>query len=98
MKVKASFVIAARNCQAYISQAIHSCLSQDGNKFEVIAVNDGSTDGTGRVMDYLADQFKNLKVVHLQENSGRSVARNRGIEASCGEIILIQSLFCSSDQ
>lgn len=89
MKIRASFVIAAYNCQTYIAQAVNSCLAQNFPKVEVVAVNDASADGTGKVLDYLAGLHPNLKVIHLTENKGRSMARNIGIEAAKGETILI---------
>jgi glycosyltransferase involved in cell wall biosynthesis len=89
MKVKASFVIAVKDCQAYIAQAVHSCLAQDAKKIETVVVNDGSTDGTRHVLDHLASLHDNLHVIHLEKNIGRSAARNYGIDAAKGDVVMI---------
>jgi glycosyltransferase involved in cell wall biosynthesis len=79
-----SVVIPLFNKEPYIKRAIDSVLSQIFQDFEVIVVDDGSTDGGAGV----GKGFKDLRVklVH-QENEGASAARNRGIEQAQGELI-----------
>ena len=77
-----SIIIPLYNGEKYISRTINSVLNQSFNDFEIIVVNDGSTDdGCNRVND-----FSNPKItlVH-QKNSGVSAARNKGIEIGKGE-------------
>ncbi len=78
-----SVVIPAYNRENLISGAIESVLNQTDKNFELIVVNDGSTDNTeGVILKYKA----NLKYIS-QENKGPSAARNRGISESHGEFI-----------
>lgn len=87
-----SVVIAAYNCAATIAQALDSVLAQTFQDFEVIVVDDGSTDETAaRVQSYLDDPRVRL---HRQPNQGPALARNAGIERSCG---LYVSLLDSDD-
>ncbi len=64
------------------------CLEPRIPSFEIVAVNDGSSDGTGRVLDNLRKEFKTLRVIH-QLNLGASYAVRRGIEASRGHYLLV---------
>jgi len=77
-----SVVMAAYNSEAYIREALESVLAQDWSPFEVVVVDDGSTDGT-------ADIVRSFAGVHylLQENAGPSAARNAAIAASSGELV-----------
>lgn len=56
-------------------------------EFEVVVVNDGSQDGTARLIDQYTGRL-NLRGVHLTHNSGRSTARNRGVDKSSGEVLV----------
>jgi dolichol-phosphate mannosyltransferase len=64
-----------------------AALSETLASYEIIVVNDGSTDGTGRILDQLRKQFGNLRVIH-QLNSGQSAAVRRGYEAARGVYVL----------
>lgn len=82
-----SIIIPVYNCQDYIKDCIDSILrQQDSEKHEIIIVNDGSTDYTGKTLDSFAKKHKNIRVIN-QKNSGVSVARNNGIKASHGKYI-----------
>jgi len=82
--MKISVIIPAYNAEQYIRTAIESCLSQTYAPCEIIVVDDASTDGTASV----AESFKSLvRAIRLTENSGVSVARNRGVQASTGDWI-----------
>ena len=72
-----SVVIPAYNAEQCIERCVNSVLNQTFGEFEIIAVNDGSTDGTLERLAKFSD--KRLKVVS-QENAGVSAARNKGIE------------------
>lgn len=89
MKPRASVVIPAYNAQKYLNDAVRSCLEQSITQVEVIVVNDGSTDGTAELMDYLAREDKRVHAVHLPENVGRSAARNIGNQRATAPIVLV---------
>lgn len=76
-----SVVIPVHNKEAYINKTLDSVLSQTWYNFELILVDDGSTDNSGVICDQYALKDKRIKVVH-QKNAGVSVARNTGIRAS----------------
>lgn len=82
---KVSVVIPSYNCREYINQAVSSVLSQTCDDYEVIIVDDCSTDGTREILR----EIKNpkIKVVLLEKNQGPSVARNQGISLSHGKYI-----------
>ncbi|MDO4161016.1 MAG: glycosyltransferase, partial [Prevotellaceae bacterium] len=83
-----SFVIPLYNCEKYILTCLDSILNQglDNDEYEVIVVNDGSTDdGVSIVNDY-CKRYKNFRLVN-KENGGVASARNRGIEEARGEYI-----------
>jgi glycosyltransferase involved in cell wall biosynthesis len=80
---KVSIIMPCWNAEAYIAQAISSCLDQDYPNVEVIVVNDGSTDGSKAIIDGFGDQ---IIAIHLP-NGGAPKARNIGIAASGGDYI-----------
>lgn len=82
---KVSVIMPAFNCEKHIAQTIESVLSQTYRDFELIVVDDGSTDNTKEVVkDYLRD--KRIKYIY-QNNRGISAARNKGFAKSYGEYI-----------
>ncbi len=80
-----SVIVPAYNVKQYIHRCVESILMQDNVDFELIIIDDGSTDGTSTICDSYTDE--RIKVIH-QENAGVSVARNVGIEMACGEYLL----------
>lgn len=82
---KVSVIIPAFNCEKYIGQTIESVLSQTYRNFELIVVDDGSTDNTKAIVkNYLQDS--RIKYIY-QDNSGVSAARNIGFAKSHGKYI-----------
>ncbi|MGP4067328.1 glycosyltransferase [Halobacillus sp. B29] len=81
-----SIVVPIYNVEFYLSECLESILKQTFNDFELILVNDGSTDGSGIICDRYENKDKRVKVIH-QVNKGVSSARNKGINASAGEYI-----------
>src|SRR5688572_1210112 len=86
---KASFVIPVYNGQAFLAQTIESCLRQTEERIEVVVVDDGSNDGTRRLIEYYANKDERVKPVFLPVNRGRSAARNEGNMAARGEVIFV---------
>lgn len=81
-----SVVIPCYNTGLFLSSAIDSVLSQSYQSFEIIIIDDGSTDNTKKVVDKYCSKDERLRY-HYQTNKGRSAARNKGIELSEGEFI-----------
>src|SRR5437868_7645253 len=67
---------------------ISAVLGGIGRPWELILVNDGSTDGSGAVMDKLAETDANVKIVHLRRNFGQTAAMQAGIDFARGDIII----------
>ncbi len=86
--MKCSFVIPVYNVEAYLEKCVDSVLKQSSKNFEIILVNDGSTDGSGIICDKLKKKNpKNIKCIH-QDNHGLSYARNIGITEAEGDYII----------
>lgn len=85
--MKYTFIIPVFNCEKYLAQCVKSILSLKLKSYEVILIDDGSSDHSGNICDYLASQIQNIKVIH-QKNLGVSNARNTGIENAKGEKII----------
>ena len=84
---KLSIVIPVYNCEKYISDCVSSIIKQNFNrKTEVIIIDDGSTDNSGRICDNLAKRYTNIKVFHYV-NHGVSQARNFGLKKSTGDYV-----------
>lgn len=85
--IRFSIVIPAYNYGAVVERAVRSACEQSGDDFEVIAINDGSTDDTPQVLDRIAQQFPVLKVIH-QGNAGLAAVRNRGVKEASGDYLI----------
>ena len=85
--MKYTFVIPVYNCKAYLSACVESIRAADVADYEILLVDDGSTDGSGTVCDELAEQYPQVRVIH-QSNGGASAARNRGIREARGDYLL----------
>lgn len=84
---KFSILIAAYNVETYIEKCVRSCYEESlSNLYEIIVVNDGSTDGTASILDKLKASIDNLQIIY-QNNSGLGTARNKGIINAKGEYI-----------
>ena len=82
-----SIIVPVYNVLPYLSECINSVLQQSYHDFELILVNDGSTDSSGAVCDAFALQDERIKVIH-KANGGLSDARNAGIARASGEYVL----------
>lgn len=85
---KISVIIPCYNYGRFIAETVESVLKQTFRDFEIIIVNDGSTDKkTGEVLDKLKETYPEIKIIH-QANGGPANARNNGIRISKGEYFL----------
>ena len=82
-----SVIIPVYNVAPYLGDCIESLLAQSFADFEVLLVDDGSTDGSGAICDAFAEKDARLFVLH-QENGGVCSARNRGIDHARGEFFV----------
>ncbi len=87
-----SVIIPAYHHEKYIAAAIESILAQSFSDFEIVAIDDGSPDRTGEILDSCARRDDRIRVFH-QENRGVAETSNRGIEYARGEWVA----FCGSD-
>ncbi len=82
-----SVVVPVYNTGAYLERCLASLLAQTCRNFEIITVDDASTDGSGDLCDRLAEKEPRLRVVRLPENRGPSAARNEGVRRARGEYL-----------
>ena len=81
---KVSIIIPVYNVAEYLRRGLDSVLSQSFQDFELILVDDGSTDASGKMCDEYADSDSRIQVIH-KENGGVSSARNAGLDCAKGE-------------
>ena len=86
MKPIISVIVPVYNEEVRISRCIESILNQDIQELELILIDDGSTDSSGRICEKYARKDSRIQVIH-QKNSGVGSARNTGITASKGKYI-----------
>ncbi len=87
-KIKISIIIPCYNQEKYIEECLNSILVQKLNEFEIICVNDGSTDNTLMILNQYAKKDKRIKIINFKENKGTSQARKDGVLNSCGEYVM----------
>jgi glycosyltransferase involved in cell wall biosynthesis len=80
-----SIILPAYNCEKYIAAAVSSILQQVYDNFELIVVNDGSTDNTSSILSSISDQ--RLRILNNERNQGLIFSLNRAIDESKGEFI-----------
>lgn len=90
--MEVSIVVPVYNVEKYLRRCVDSILAQTFTDFELILVDDGSTDGCGNICDEYAENNERIRVFH-QENAGVSAARNLGLEKAEGCYVA----FCDSD-
>ncbi len=81
-----SVIVTAYNIEAYIERGVRSVCGQTYSHLEIIVVDDGSTDDTGKICDALAKEDKRILVIH-KENEGPAQARNVGTARAKGSYI-----------
>ena len=83
---KISIIIPIYDKKRYINKCLDSILEQTYKEFEVILIDDGSTDGSAEICDDYKEKDKRIKVIHI-ENAGVSNARNIGLDFAKGEYV-----------
>lgn len=81
-----SVIVPVYNVEKYLEKCIKSITNQTYHNLEIILVNDGSQDKSGKICDFWAQKDSRIKVIH-KENGGLSDARNVGIKIATGEYI-----------
>lgn len=81
-----STIIPVYNVSTYLSECMESILSQDYSALEIILVDDGSTDNSGRLCDMYAQRDSRVRVIH-QPNGGAAAAKNAGLRVASGEYL-----------
>lgn len=81
-----SIIIPVYNAFSTIERVVDSIISQNVDNYEVILVDDGSTDGSAEVCDKIATRYPAFRCIH-QPNAGVSAARNRGLQETAGNFI-----------
>jgi glycosyltransferase involved in cell wall biosynthesis len=87
MTPKASVIIPSFNRRAMVLEAVHSVLAQRGADFELIVVDDGSTDGTAEALDALRRKLAVPFAIERIPNRGPAAARNRGVALARADLI-----------
>lgn len=82
-----SIIIPIYNVRCFIERGLESLNQQTFHDFEIIMVDDGSTDGSAELLDDIQDNHPNIRVFH-QKNSGAGPARNLGIDNAQGEYLV----------
>lgn len=83
---KISIIVPLYNVEKYLDIAVSHLRNQTYTNLEIILVNDGSTDSSGKMCDEYAAEDSRIRVIH-KKNGGTSSARNMGIEAATGDYI-----------
>ena len=82
-----SIIIPVYNCSKYINKCIDSIINQKGVDYEILLIDDGSTDSSGNICDLYAKKHKNIMVYH-KENEGVSATRNTELDNCHGDYSL----------
>lgn len=86
MSPRFSVIVPVFNVSSYLRECLDSILAQTEADFELLAVNDGSSDGSGKILDEYATKDKRIIVIHTK-NQGVSSSRNTGIDNAKGDFI-----------
>lgn len=85
-RIKLSFIVPVYNVEDYILDCLNSIIAQKCEGYEIIIINDGSTDNSLSIVENYVKNLKNVKLI-TKENEGISVARNIGLENAVGEYV-----------
>lgn len=81
-----SIIVPVFNVENYLRRCVDSLINQSCPNLEIILVDDGSTDKSGKMADMYAQRCSQIKVIH-QENAGQGLARNEGVALASGEYV-----------
>lgn len=87
--MKYSFIIPVYNVEVYLSKCLDSLLAQTYKDFEIILIDDGSTDSSGIIADRYAQRYSEIIHVEHQQNTGQGGARNKGILMAQGTYLIM---------
>lgn len=87
MSIIISIILPCYNVEKYINKTVDSILNQKFKNFELIIINDGSTDNTGNILSDFYDNHPRIKLIH-QKNKGVSKSRNEGLDLATGKYII----------
>jgi glycosyltransferase involved in cell wall biosynthesis len=82
-----SIILPVYNAKNTIKRCIDSIIKQTEKDWKLVAINDGSTDGTKDILNYYEDKFENISICNLEKNMGLVYALNKGLELSKGKFI-----------
>lgn len=82
-----SIIIPVYNVETYLEECVNSILIQDFSDWEILLIDDGSTDKSASIADSLAESDSRIFCYHF-ENGGLSVARNRGLDIAKGDLVM----------
>ena len=85
---KISLIIPVYNVEKYLRPAMDSAVNQDYENYEVICIDDGSTDNSGTILDSYSEKYANVTVIHKQ-NTGYGNSMNLGLDIASGDYISI---------
>lgn len=85
---KISIIMPLFNAERYLPEALNSVLKQTYGDFELICIDDCSTDGTRIVIEELKKKDARIRLLVNEKNSGAAISRNKGLEAANGEYVL----------
>ena len=85
--VRISVVLPVYNRAAYVGEAIESVLAQSLPPYEIIVVDDGSTDGTAAILDEVAATDPRVRVLHLSRPFGHQMAITAGLDHATGDAV-----------
>ena len=85
-EILVSIIIPVYNVEKYLEECLENAVKQTFNAIEIIAVNDGSTDSSLKILERYAQQYDNIQIIN-QENRGQSSARNTGLNHAKGKYV-----------
>jgi len=91
--MKVSIIIPAYNAEKYLADSIEGCLKQSIKPYEIIVVDDGSTDNTGNIVSEYSKIYDNIVYIRNERNMGIGYSRYVGVNNAKGNFIA----FCSAD-
>ena len=83
---KISIIIPIYNTEEYLRECLNSVINQTLKEIEIILIDDGSTDNSGKICEEYASKDKRIKVIH-QKNQGAAISRNKGIDLAQGKYL-----------